>query len=155
MDIRTECIVHPVRVPISIKTVQPPPPAMRFHSARRSVTSHYHRHLLNIKLIGLEALPVFSDVTLHIPGLDGNQPLMGKLTLCRPLPERRFQMQISICDPDEAQRARMIEQACHIHAYQVAEMARGHHLALEQAAKEWIERFAAHFPALILPTTES
>jgi len=41
---------------------------------------------------------------------------------------------------------RMIEQACHIEHYRKVWSEKGRQLSAEEAAKEWIEQYAAAFP---------
>jgi len=49
----------------------------------------------------------------------------------------------------EAFRQRMQEQLCHIEAYrQQVWVSEGRQLSRQQAAAEWIERYAAKFPAI-------
>jgi hypothetical protein len=59
-----------------------------------------------------------------------------------------YELGLAFIDPDEAYRARMVEQICHIEHYrrQVQE-SEGRTLTPEEAAREWIERNAAQFPA--------
>ena len=46
----------------------------------------------------------------------------------------------------EAFRARMVEQICHIERYHRQQQAEGREVSEEQAAIEWIDRYAATFP---------
>ena len=59
-------------------------------------------------------------------------------------------MGVEFLDRDDSFRARMVEQVCHIEQYkrQVLET-EGRVLNGEQAAKEWIRRYAASFPNLL------
>lgn len=60
-----------------------------------------------------------------------------------------YDVGVSFCDPDDAYRARMIEQVCHIEHYKrEVLMKEGRKLTGEQAALEWIKRYAAKFPSL-------
>ena len=58
-----------------------------------------------------------------------------------------YELGVAFVDPDEAFRARMVEQLCHIEQYrkQVRD-ADGRELSAEEAALEWIARHAAQFP---------
>jgi hypothetical protein len=58
-----------------------------------------------------------------------------------------YELGLAFLDPDEAFRARMVEQVCHIEHYrkQVRD-AEGRELTAEEAALEWIARNAAQFP---------
>ena len=60
-----------------------------------------------------------------------------------------YDVGVSFCDPEDAYRARMIEQVCHIEHYKrEALLKEGRKLTGEQAALEWIKKYAAKFPSL-------
>ena len=62
-----------------------------------------------------------------------------------------YDVGVSFCDPEDAYRARMIEQVCHIEHYKRETLAKeGRKLTGEQAAMEWIQRYAAKFPGVEL-----
>ncbi len=63
----------------------------------------------------------------------------------------QFDIGVAFNDPEDAYRIRMIEQVCHIEHYKrEALIKEGRNLTGEQAAKEWIKRFASKFPKLEL-----
>ncbi len=56
---------------------------------------------------------------------------------------------VSFIDIEDAYRARMIEQICHIEHYKREVLERdGRNLSGEEAASEWIRRYASKFPQL-------
>jgi len=57
-----------------------------------------------------------------------------------------FDIGVKFIDPDDQYRARMVEQVCHIQQYKNGMLKKGRELTGEQAALEWIERFARQFP---------
>lgn len=58
-----------------------------------------------------------------------------------------FDVGVEFIDPNDEFRARMVEQVCHIEHYKKEVMENeGRNLTGEQAAMEWIERFASVFP---------
>ena len=60
-----------------------------------------------------------------------------------------YDVGVSFCDLEDAYRARMIEQVCHIEHYKREMLIKeGRKLTGEQAALEWIQRYAAKFPSL-------
>jgi hypothetical protein len=71
----------------------------------------------------------------------------ARVAWCRPC-DGEYELGLAFIDPDDAFRARMVEQVCHIEHYrrQVRET-EGRSLTPEEAAREWIERNAAQFPA--------
>lgn len=62
-----------------------------------------------------------------------------------------YDVGVAFCDPEDAYRARMIEQVCHIEHYKRKTLEKeGRKLTGEQAAAEWIRRFASKFPKIEL-----
>lgn len=60
-----------------------------------------------------------------------------------------YDLGVEFMDADDAFRARMVEQICHIEEYrQQVHAEEGRELSSEQAAHEWIRRYAADFPNL-------
>jgi len=61
--------------------------------------------------------------------------------------EEGFELGVEFLDADDAFRARMVEQVCHIENYK-REIYRteGRALTSEEAAHEWIGKYAAQFP---------
>ncbi len=60
-----------------------------------------------------------------------------------------YDVGIQFVEPEDAFRVRMIEQICHIEQYKKDVLEQdGRCLSGEQAAAEWISKFASDFPAL-------
>jgi len=58
-----------------------------------------------------------------------------------------FELGVEFLDVADAFRARMVEQVCHIENYKhEVYRAEGRTLTIEEAAKEWIGKYAADFP---------
>ncbi len=58
-----------------------------------------------------------------------------------------FEIGVEFQDQDDAFTARMVEQVCHIENYkQEILLTEGRRLSSEEAAAEWIDKFAARFP---------
>lgn len=71
---------------------------------------------------------------------------IGKVTWCHPQ-QNEFEIGIRFLDEGDSFRARMVEQICHIEQYKQESLDKeGRHLTGEQAAIEWIEKFATEFP---------
>ncbi|HHH47275.1 MAG TPA: PilZ domain-containing protein [Gammaproteobacteria bacterium] len=71
---------------------------------------------------------------------------VGRVTWCHAR-DGHFEIGIEFLDQDDAFRARMVEQLCHIEHYRQQVLAeQGRQLSSEQAAAEWIQRFAPDFP---------
>jgi len=99
---------------------------LAFHSATRLATGSIIR--VKIPLV----TPVFQAV--------------GRVMWCHPKGDH-FEIGIEFLDRDDAFRARMVEQLCHIEHYrQQVLVEQGRQLSSEQAAAEWIQHFAPDFP---------
>ena len=74
---------------------------------------------------------------------------MARVAWCRKDNEH-YEIGIEFLDRDEATSARIVEQVCHIEHYkQEVRESEGRDLSSEEAAREWIKRFAASFPKVI------
>jgi hypothetical protein len=70
----------------------------------------------------------------------------ARVAWCRAC-DGEFELGLAFTDPDEAFRARMVEQVCYIEHYRrEIRDTEGRELTAEEAAREWIERNAARFP---------
>jgi len=56
-----------------------------------------------------------------------------------------FEVGVMFLDEETAFRVRMVEQVCHIKDYQEKNSGLGRELSFEQAATEWMEKYAADF----------
>lgn len=85
-------------------------------------------------------------VEVRFPVIDDNALLKGRVVWSRRL-QQVCEIGVEFDDADQAYRLRMIEQICHIEHYRNEMRQRhGRDISAEQAAREWIERFAADFP---------
>ena len=58
-----------------------------------------------------------------------------------------YSVGLQFLDPEEAFQVRMVEQVCHIESYRrEIERSEGRQLTAEEAAREWIGRYASSFP---------
>ena len=85
-------------------------------------------------------------VQLRIPFV---QPLFetnARVAWCREC-EEGFELGVEFLDADDAFRARMVEQVCSIESYKkTIQQTEGRRLTTEEAAMEWIEKYASQFP---------
>ncbi len=87
------------------------------------------------------------QVRLMIPAIAPNINPLGTIDWCQPH-HSGYELGIRFETGDNAMRARMLEQLCHIYRYRQRILQRQQrYLSLDQAAAEWIERYAALFPA--------
>lgn len=136
MDMR-KFIRHPSGIPIEVG------------SAGQLV--HASRGINDIGIGGLAfccdcALERGMVVEIRIPLVRPPFEMNGRVAWCRERGEF-FELGIEFLADDDAFRARMVEQVCYIENYrgQVA-ATEGRILSSEEAALEWITKFAADFP---------
>jgi hypothetical protein len=130
-------IRHPADVPIEVSPVDQgggrPPRlvnvglgglAFRSHSAFRAA------HVVRVRIDCVR--PAFETT--------------ARVAWCRAC-DGEFELGLAFIDPDDAFRARMVEQVCYIEHYRrEIRDTEGRELTAEEAAREWIERNAARFP---------
>lgn len=130
-------IKHPSDIPLDFCIDAPPP--------------YVAAQMLNVHVGGMvfearTSLPIGAHIHLTV-NLKGNDfALTGIITHCIYMNDERCNVGVQFEKDDEHHAMRMIEQACHIEHYRKQACEYGRLMSEEEAAKEWIERFAAHFP---------
>ncbi len=109
--------------------------------------------LHNVSLGGLafqssEPLPTTQTVEVSFPLLDETHSFHGKVVWSRKI-NNGYEIGLQFDDAEQMYRLRMIEQICHIEHYrEQLRQQQGRSISIEQAAKEWISRYADGFPSL-------
>jgi hypothetical protein len=130
-------IRHPAGIPIEISAD---------HPSRWGT-----HHASNLGLGGLafrceRKLDPGSVIALRIVVVRPEFSAAARVVWCRES-EAGFDLGVEFLDPDDAFRARMVEQVCHIEKYRLAvQREEGRVITAEEAAMEWINRHAAQFP---------
>lgn len=130
-------IRHPADIPIEVSAGDP------------SLHGAHHTH--NLGLGGLafhceREIDPGSVIALSIPVVRPVFSTSARVVWCR-AGQRGYELGVEFLDPDDAFRARMVEQVCHIEEYrQAVQREEGRLISSEQAAMEWIEKHAAQFP---------
>jgi Tfp pilus assembly protein PilZ len=94
-----------------------------------------------------KALPTGSTIRIKIPLTQPVFQAVGQVTWCHPQ-GNEFEIGIQFLDESDNFRARMVEQICHIEQYKQEVFDKdGRQLTGEQAAAEWIEKYATGFPS--------
>ncbi|MAT65990.1 MAG: pilus assembly protein PilZ [Gammaproteobacteria bacterium] len=85
---------------------------------------------------------------LRIPDVQPPFEAPARVSWCNPVGEG-YEVGVEFIMPDDEFRARMVEQVCYIEHYKrrVQEL-EGRELTGEEAAREWIAKYAARFPDL-------
>lgn len=109
-------------------------------------------HLRNISEGGLafvshQNVPVGASIEIQIPAVRPEVSLNGEVVWCRPTGDGHYEAGVRFTDAAQHFKMRMVEQVCHIEHYkkEVLQL-EGRELTSEQAAMEWIKRFAKDFP---------
>ena len=109
--------------------------------------------ITNIGLGGLafvssRPFEIMQRVTITIPVLDEDNRLTGNVVWCEKS-GTGYEIGIEFEKSRDTYRMRMIEQICHIEHYRKeVERQEGRRLSSQDAADEWISRFAGDFPEL-------
>lgn len=89
-----------------------------------------------------------TTIRIKIPLVSPVFQAIGKVTWCHPQ-GNIFEIGIQFLDEADTFRARMVEQICHIEQYKQDILEKdGRQLSSEQAAAEWIQKFAINFPEI-------
>jgi hypothetical protein len=114
---------------------------------------HHDEYLRNVSEGGLcfssdVALDPGQSIRLTIPLLGKSHEIDGTVAWCR-RSGGDYEVGVRFRSTQDRFSARMVEQLCYIEDYrQQVALEEGRRLSSEEAAKEWIERFAEHFPDL-------
>lgn len=88
-----------------------------------------------------------ATIQLKIPLVKPIFEALGRVTWCHQ-DGNRFEVGVQFLDQEDMFRARMVEQICHIEEYKRKVLEEeGRSLTGEEAAKEWIAKYAIDFPA--------
>jgi hypothetical protein len=141
---------HPSDIPVTFSIAEIPSAG-----APEPVSQHGDQHsdLNNVSVGGLSFCsrrPV--DVGEYIDiCIDSVRPAFrarGQVTWCR-RQNGTFDVGIQFVEEEDAYRARMVEQVCHIEQYKKRVLEQeGRNLTGQQAAMEWITKYAADFPQM-------
>lgn len=133
-------IRHPTGIPIEVRvngSVALPVPDLR--------------RVLDVGLGGIafeffHALEPGATIVLRIPAVRPPFESVARVVWCRPA-GRGFRVGAEFLHEQDEFRARMVEQVCEIERYrQRVREDDQRELSAEEAAQEWIEKFAARFP---------
>lgn len=141
-------IRHPSEIPIEIWCVISRDVARNVSTTKVSTKES----LSNVSLSGLAFKSNVSWKPDTIIGI--RIPLINPIfeTICRVVwchkKNSHFEMGVELMDTDDAFKVRMVEQVCQIENYRKTLKKQGRDLTVEEAATEWINRYAAVFPSL-------
>lgn len=131
-------IRHPADIPIKI---------IKDENGER-----YHQPLRDISIGGLRCtfnkpLEIGAKVKIIVDLVNPEMEIPGKVVWCR-ADDQSYELGIEFRGEKDVYRLRMVEQICHIEHYKNEMLIKeGRNISSEQAANEWIEKFADEFPS--------
>jgi hypothetical protein len=92
-----------------------------------------------------------SSIHIHIPQIQPPIKIRGHVVWCHKRKRKNlYDIGVKFIDEESKFRIRMVEQVCHIEHYkQEVYKKEGRQLTGDQAAHEWIERYAKDFPGIV------
>ena len=130
-------IRHPVSIPIDFQLEE--------------LVTKGNEYLRNVSYGGLsfsskQELIVGNVINIKIPLTQPVFQVVGRVSWCRP-ENNQFEVGVEFLDKHDMFRARMVEQVCHIEQYKQKMLkTEGRELSGEEAALEWIQKYASQFP---------
>jgi len=112
---------------------------------------HYYQPLRDISIGGLrcrfnEPLEIGVNIKIIVDLVDPGLEIPGKIVWCR-ADVASYELGIEFRGEKDVYRLRMVEQICHIEHYRNEMLIReGRNISSEQAAREWIVKYAGEFP---------
>lgn len=141
MDARSnearEYLRHTVNVPLEVTTVSAAP-----KTARQGINVSYGGLAFTME----ECLENGQIIHLRIPTIDPPFEANARVVWCRPEGEQ-WLVGVEFLDSTHAFQSRMVQQVCSIENYrQEVRKNEGRELTTQEAAAEWIGKFAGRFP---------
>ncbi|MCP4335630.1 MAG: PilZ domain-containing protein [Gammaproteobacteria bacterium] len=138
-------IRHPVDMPIQVRSSRV--------EDEQDIDEDLDQTITNVSLGGLafesqKAYTISDRVRINIPILDRDNNLIGNVAWCEEAGSG-YVVGIKFVKSRDFFRMRMIEQICHIEHYRDEVLrTQGRELSAQEAAAEWISKYAGDFPAL-------
>ncbi len=130
-------IRHPADIPIKI--------------IKNGSEDCYRQPLQDISIGGLrcwfnEPLAIGTEIIIIIDLVEPVLEIPGRVIWCRAVDDS-YELGIEYRGEEDVYRLRMVEQICHIEHYRnEIQLREGRNISSEQAAREWIVKFADDFP---------
>jgi hypothetical protein len=134
---RREYIRHTIDVPLEVETLSHP---------RGRVELGVNVSYGGLAFLSEERLAPGDILRLRIPTVEPPFEAAGRVAWCRPEGDA-YLIGVQFTDAGVAFRSRMVQQVCSIENYRREILEReGRDLTTQEAAAEWIERYAGRFP---------
>lgn len=130
------------------------PSSMPVEFRRVGAERRLRNELQDISCAGLsfraqEPLAEGEMVEVRLAVLEHEVSAHGRVAWCHEIEPGVWRVGLLLSDGQTGHAVRMIEQLCHIELYREQQRQKGRHLSTEEAAQEWIARYAAGFPSPI------
>jgi PilZ domain len=128
---------HPVDIPL------------RFHPCERDTQAGVAEDLGfgGIRFRSRQRIATGTKVAIYFPSVPGDEEVHARVVWCRQQVGQGWEIGAAFCEEYDHFRTRMVEQLFQIELYRrQVEDREGRHLAMEDAAREWVRRYAASFP---------
>lgn len=127
---------HPTEIPVEVRPADSEARPLRARDVSAGGLSFHSTGSLTLGAI----------VNLRISMVDPVFETDARVVWCREV-DNGFDLGVAFLSAEDAFRARLVEQVCHIETYRRRLLEeQGRALTPEAAAREWIARFAASFP---------
>ena len=130
-------IRHPADIPIEVAAAGAPARPIR------------HTHNVSMGGLAFESDAAFLPDSIVMIRIRSVRPVFetrARVVWCS-VGTRAYELGVEFLDPEDAFRARMVEQVCHIEEYrEEVRRTEGRELTAEEAAVEWISKNAGRFP---------
>ena len=110
-------------------------------------------NIANFSLGGLcfiasDRMEINESIQVRCPVLNEDHCLDGRVVWCNKT-AKGYEVGLEFDDPEEVERLKVVEQICQIESFRLdLEKRESRILSSEQAAKEWMSRYAGEFSAL-------
>jgi hypothetical protein len=128
-----------------IRHVMDVPLEVELLPTRRRTTRSVDVGLGGLSFIADEAIASGTEVVIRIPVVHPPFEARARVAWARPDGDQ-YCIGVEFLDAEDSFRARMVEQVCAIDQYRRQLAEEGRTLTAEQAADEWIRRYAGRFP---------
>lgn len=103
-----------------------------------------------LSFVAEQVIPIGKTVTITVPSISSQLKLKGEVVWCKKL-GKHFTIGVQFHSDEESFTARMVEQICHIESYRKYVLQKeGRALNSDEAAEEWIKKYADRFPDIFL-----
>jgi hypothetical protein len=136
MDEKRRFMRHPTEVPIEVSRVQDASP--------RKVKRMKDISAGGLAFICTTVWEPGTSIRVRLPMVKPAVEATGRVVWCKKR-QSYYEVGVSFSEPNDAFAVRMVEQLCQIEMYRKRQESEGRQISSEEAAMEWISRYAEDF----------